>query len=189
MHRLNHMAMTVSKGSITPEWTADMKAFYGEIFGWDVAVVRKGKSADSPVHHLYMDLEPSGQQYLYIIEGEHPMYAGGIEHLGIIVESREEVENLFEKCVEFAKADSRVDLGSQGAKIEKIIPYDPENLDGSVTGDHLFWDNGWVPPYVVYAFNVAYLLPVGWDVMFEAYKPGRQPPKVWQFAEPALAKV
>jgi hypothetical protein len=182
MHRLNHMAMTVPKDSITPQWVADMKAFYGEIFGWDVAVVREGKSPDSPLHHIYMELDPHGQQYLYIAESDHPMYGGGMEHLGIIVQSREEVESLLKKCIEFEKTDHRVDLGNSATETPRLEPYDPENADGSVTGAHLFWDNGWLPPYVVYAFNVSYLIPVGWDVMFEDYKPGRVPPKIWQFA-------
>jgi hypothetical protein len=174
MYRLNHMAMTVPFGTITPEWIADLKAFYGGIFGWDVAVVRTGTDPSLPVHHLYLQLEPSGQQYLYIGEGAHPMDPAGIDHLGIIVESQHEVEALFAQCKAFKQRDTRVALNEN----QSTTPFDPEG-DPSFT---LQWDNGWVPPYLVSGFNVSFLLPVGWDVQFETYKPGVEPPKVWQFA-------
>ena len=165
--------MTVPFGTITPAWIADLKAFYDDIFGWDVAEVRVGDDPSSPIHHLYLQLEPSGQQYLYIGEGSHPMDPAGIDHLGIIVESQQEVEDLFAKCKDFKQRDSRVDLNED----QPLTPFDPGG-DPSFT---LKWDNGWVPPYLVSGFNVSYLLPVGWDVQFETYKPGVEPPKVWQF--------
>src|SRR5690606_16886314 len=124
-------------------------------------------------------LEWSGQQYLYIIEGSHPIDPAGIDHLGIIVESRDEVDDIQERCRAIKKNDDRLWLDDAWAGVQQsVVPYDPEN-DPSF---NLKWDNGWVPPYVVYAFNFSYLLPVGWDVQYETYKPGKVPDKVWQFA-------
>ena len=169
MHRLNHMAMTLPRGTITDEWLADIKAFYGEIFGWEVRVVRMGDGPDVPIHHVYMQLDPAGLQYLYIGEDDNAMTVAGMEHLGIITETLDEVDELFEKCERFREKDDRVVISPPG-----LVTVDP--------GAEVFtmrFDNGWVPPYVVHGFNVRYLMPVGWDIQHDTYKTG--PDKVWEY--------
>ena len=170
MHRLNHMAMTLPRGTITPEWIDDIKAFYGGIFDWDVAVVRVGDDPTGPVHHLYMQLDPAGYQYLYIAESDAPMTVDGMEHLGIITESIDEAKALYERCERFREKDDRLTISGSG-----LVTVDPSGSAFTMT-----FDNGWEPPYVTTGFNFRYLMPVGWDVQYDAYRTEQE--KSWQYA-------
>lgn len=169
MHRINHMQMTFPIGTMTDEWIADLRAFYTDIFGWRIT---KSKPSDEHAElkipsHIYMYLEDGGQQYLVLNEDANPMQVNGSEHLGIITERAEEVEELLEKCQRFADKDPR-------AQVSAVV----RNLDAGTAA----FDDGWRAPYIITGFNVRYLMPVSWDIGHDTYKPGQAPPKRWQYA-------
>ena len=129
--RFNHMELTFPIGSLTREFREEIDAFYSSIFGWsalDTEVV--GQSC-----HLLM-LDPD--QFLLLVESNKPMNSPGYDHLGLLQDTREEVDDLLVACERYADKDDRV----------KIVRYD----------DLVY------PELTVHAFYVKYLLPIYFDV-------------------------
>jgi hypothetical protein len=129
--RFNHMEMTFPVGTLTKEFREEVDAFYGSIFGWsalDTEVV--GQSC-----HLLL---PDSDQFILLAESEKPMSSPGYDHLGLLQDSREEVDDLLVACERYAEKDDRV----------KIKQY--EDLE--------------YPGLTVHAFYVKYLLPIFFDV-------------------------
>ena len=83
-------------------------------------------------------LLPDPDQFILLAESDKPMSSPGYDHLGLLQDSRDEVDRLLEECERFAEKDDRV----------KIIRY--EDLE--------------YPGLTVHAFYVKYLLPVYFDV-------------------------
>ncbi len=129
--RFNHMELTVPRGTLTSEFREEVDAFYGSVFGWnglDTEVVGQ-------LCHLLM---PDPDQFILLAESDKPMSSPGYDHLGLLQESRDEVDHLLEGCERYADKDDRV----------KIVRYE----------DLVY------PGLTVHAFYVKYLLPVFFDV-------------------------
>jgi hypothetical protein len=129
--RFNHMELTFPIGSLTREFREEIDAFYSSIFGWtalDTEVV--GQSC-----HLLL---PDPDQFILLAESNKPMSSPGYDHLGLLQDRREEVDDLLVACERYADKDDRV----------KIVRYD----------DLVY------PELTVHAFYVKYLLPIYFDV-------------------------
>lgn len=129
--RFNHMELTFPGGTLTDDFKADVDSFYGSVFGW--------QSTDTEVvgqlcHLLLLDAE----QFLLLAESDKPMSSPGYDHLGLLQETRADVDALLDACRRFQEKDSRV----------QIKEYD----------DLVY------PELVVHAFYVKYLLPIYFDV-------------------------
>ena len=129
--RFNHMELTVPRGALTAEFRGEVDAFYGSVFGW------KGSDTEvvGQLCHLLM---PDPDQFILLAESDKPMSSPGYDHLGLLQETRDEVDRLLEECERYADKDDRV----------KIIRYD----------DLVY------PGLTVHTFYVKYLLPVFFDV-------------------------
>jgi hypothetical protein len=129
--RFNHMELTFPRGTLTQEFRDEVDGFYGSIFGW--------KSSDTELLgqscHL---LQPDPDQFILLAEGDKPMSSPGYDHLGLLQDTRREVDDILEGCKRFAEKDGRVQL-----KEYKDLVY---------------------PTVVVHAFYVKYLLPIWFDV-------------------------
>jgi hypothetical protein len=129
--RFNHMELTFPSGTLTKEFREEIDAFYGALFGWtglDTEVV--GQSC-----HLLM---PDSDQFILLAESDKPMHSPGYDHLGLLQDTRVEVDDLLTACERYAEKDDRV----------KIVRYD----------DLVY------PQLTVHAFYVKYLLPIFFDV-------------------------
>lgn len=129
--RFNHMELTFPAGTLTEDFRDDVDAFYGSVFGWtatDTEVV--GQRC-----HLLL---PDADQFILLAESKKPMSSPGYDHLGLLQESREEVDRLLVECERYADKDDRVG----------IVRY--EDLE--------------YPGLTVHAFYVKYLLPIYFDV-------------------------
>jgi hypothetical protein len=129
--RFNHMELTFPSGTLTKEFREEIDAFYGALFGWtglDTEVV--GQSC-----HLLM---PDSDQFILLAESDKPMHSPGYDHLGLLQDTRVEVDDLLTACELYAEKDDRV----------KIVRYD----------DLVY------PQLTVHAFYVKYLLPIFFDV-------------------------
>ena len=85
--RFNHMELTFPIGSLTGEFREEIDAFYSSIFGWtalDTEVV--GQSC-----HL---LFPDPDHFILLAESTKPMNSPGYDHLGLLQDTREEVDGL-----------------------------------------------------------------------------------------------
>jgi hypothetical protein len=129
--RFDHIELTVPVGSLTTTRRKEIDGFYGSIFGWsgfDIDVAGK------PCRLLTC----GSDQFIQLLESEHPMQAPGHEHLGLLLDSRQEVDEALEACELYAEKDDRVTV----ARREDLA----------------------YPGLTVHTFYVNYLLPIFFDV-------------------------
>jgi hypothetical protein len=149
MMRFNHMEMTLPKGTVTDEFKADLESFYGGVFGWEIKPTK------------VLDLEatlllPDDGQFILIAEATKYMQSPGLDHLGLLMESRDEVDEMLERCQRFQEKDDRCRI---------------HNFKDLVVG-----------PIVTRAFYVRYLLPIWFDVQVIEREPGTGPTKRWAYS-------
>jgi hypothetical protein len=125
------MELTFARGTLTEELRADIDAFYGSVFGW--------KAVDTEVVgqqcHL---LQPDPDQFILLAESGKPISSPGFDHLGLLQDTRAEVDEMLDACKRYRGKDDRV----------QIKEYD----------DLVY------PHLTVHAFYVKYLLPIYFDV-------------------------
>lgn len=147
--RFNHMELTLPLGNLDETLRADIRSFYADELGWT--------ALDVPLldqNTLY--LSPDDGQFILVAESDKPLSSPGFDHLGLLVETREEVDGLLEQCKKFRERDPRM----------KIKEYD-DLVQGPVT---------------VRAFYVKYLLPIYFDIQCLEWAPGSAPEKRWRYA-------
>jgi len=129
--RFNHMELTVAKGVLTDEFRAEVKAFYGDVLGWMVTNVEI-------VGGLQILLRPDESQFILVAESSRPLSAPGYDHLGLLCDTRADVDDILARCEAVMANDDRM----------RIKYYDDLRTGG----------------VVVHAFYVKYLLPIWFDV-------------------------
>ncbi len=143
------MELTFAPGTLEPSFRADVAAFYGDLFGWasaDVEVVGQD------CQYLRVD----DGQFLLLAESPRPMSSPGYDHLGLLCETRAEVDDLLAKARDYRTRDERVQL---------------KEYEDLVTAN-----------LTVHAFYVKYLLPIWFDVQCMEWPSGGAPSHRWQYA-------
>jgi hypothetical protein len=147
--RFNHMELSFPSGTLTPEFRSEVDGFYCGVLGWDsLDTDALGQSC-----HL---LRPDDGQFILLAEGKDPISSPGYDHLGLLMDSRDEVDALLGRARSFQAEDSRL----------HIKEYD--DLVG--------------PTLTVHAFYVKYLLPIWFDVQCMEWPVGREPDRRWQYS-------
>ena len=129
--RFNHMELTFARGTLTKDFREEIDAFYGSVLGWsatDTEVV--GQQC-----HILL---PDADQFILLAESDKPMDSPGFDHLGLLQDTREEVDDLLEACKRYQDKDDRVRI----KEYEDLV----------------------YPGLTVHAFYVKYLLPIYFDV-------------------------
>lgn len=129
--RFNHMELTFPRGTLSQEFREEVDAFYSAVFGWSAL---DAEVVGQDCHLLMVDRG----QFLLLAESDAPMSSPGYDHLGLLQDSREEVDRLLHECELYADKDDRV----------KIKRYNDLEYPGTT----------------VHAFYVKYLLPIYFDV-------------------------
>jgi hypothetical protein len=149
--RFNHMELTLPPGTLDDVTRSEIVRFYGEVFGWN--------SLDVPIlgqKALLLRTDDETSQFLLIAESKKPVSVPGYDHLGLLLETRAQVDGALAAIRDWRARDERV----------QIKEY--EDLDqGGVT---------------VHAFYVRYLLPIWFDVQCMEWKPGAEPARRWSYA-------
>ncbi len=147
--RFNHMELSFPVGTLSQTFRHDVDAFYCDVLGWD--------SLDTEVVgqscHL---LRPDDGQFILLAESKDPMASPGYDHLGLLMDTREEVDAILEECRTFQKTDDRL----------RIKEYD--DLVG--------------PTITVHAFYVKHLLPIWFDIQCMEWPAGHQPTQRWHYS-------
>ena len=150
-HRFNHMELTFPKGSLDAAARRDIGAFYDEMFGWNGFDVELFNQTN------FILTGPDGaQHFILLAEADKHMTSPGYDHLGILCDTREEVDELLERAKRWREKDDRV----------RIVEFEKDLVQGPVT---------------VHAFYVKYLLPIMFDVQVIEYEAGAEPPQTWQY--------
>jgi hypothetical protein len=150
--RFNHMELTFPRGALDATVRADIAAFYGEMFGWhgfDVELFDQ--------KNFLLAGDDGSQSFILLAEADKPMQAPGYDHLGVLCDTREEVDELLELAKKWRDKDDRV----------QILEFKQDLVTGPVT---------------VHAFYVRYLLPIRFDVQCIEYEAGSEPEKRWVYA-------
>ena len=148
--RFNHMELTLPRGTLSDKGRKEISAFYSEIFGWGSIDV---ELFDQKNLLLHTDDEVS--QFILLSEKDKPMHSPSFDHLGCLVDTRAEVDDLHERCERYRERDDRV----------QILKYD--DLDQKVV--------------VIHAFYVKYILPIYFDVQCMEWTPEAKPARDWTY--------
>lgn len=149
--RINHMELTFPEGELTAEKKQRISDFYQELFGWNTLEVEiVGQQA------LLIMIDEEVSQFILCAESPKPMHSPGYDHLGLLFETRAEVDALLSKCKAMQQQDGNIE----------IKEYDDLN-EG---------------PTTVHAFYVRNLLPIWFDVQCIEYEKGSEPTKQWIYA-------
>ena len=125
------MELTFPRGTLEPAFRKGVADFYGDVFGWeasDVEVV--GQNC------LYLRVDDG--QFLLCAESDKPMSSPGYDHLGLLMETRDEVDETLARIKVRAQSDDRITI----KEYEDLV----------------------MPRVTVHAFYVKYLLPIYFDV-------------------------
>ena len=148
--RFNHMELTFPKGTFTDDFRADLESFYGGVLGWNVMETQVLKM------DTYL-LQPDDGQFILLAEADKHLESPGLDHLGLLMESREEVDEMLERCQRFQEKDDRLKI---------------RTFDDLITGN-----------VVVHAFYVKHLLPIWFDIqIIERAEGSKGPAKRWAYA-------
>jgi hypothetical protein len=129
--RFDHMELTLPVGSLTTTMREEIDAFYGSIFGWS--------AFDIEVEGRPCRLLTCGSdQFIQLLESEQPLQSPGSDHLGLLLETRGDVDDALQACERYAEKDGRV-----GIERRRDLTY---------------------PGLTVHTFYVSYLLPISFDV-------------------------
>jgi hypothetical protein len=148
--RFNHMELTLPKGALGAA-RSDIAAFYADLFGWDALDVPILKQTG-----LLLRTDPETSQFILVTEQRAHMTSPGFDHLGMLCDTRAEVDALLAKARAWRERDARVEI---------------KEYDDLVTG-----------PVTTHAFYVRFLLPIWLDVQVLEYAPGAEPTKRWRYA-------
>jgi hypothetical protein len=147
--RFNHMELTLPIGELDLN-RQEIKDFYADLLGWD--------SIDVPIlgqTGLLLRTDPETSQFLLLTEQKVHIDSPGYDHLGLIFDTREEVDELLEKAKKWQARDDRV----------RIKEYE-DLVTGGVT---------------THAFYVRHLLPIWLDIQVQEFEEGSEPERGWHF--------
>ena len=81
--------MSVPVGTLTDEYRAALLQFYGELFGWtEIEALRLPER---------LSILVGPDNYINIRERDSPMVCSGYEHFGIVVESADQADALWDR--------------------------------------------------------------------------------------------
>ncbi len=147
--RFNHMELTLPKGALDAS-RAEISAFYADLFGWDALDVPILKQTG-----LLLRTDAETSQFILLTEQRAHMTSPGFDHLGMLCDTRAEVDALLAKAKDWRRRDARVEL---------------KEYADLVTG-----------PVTTHAFYVRYLLPIWLDVQVLEYADGAAPKQRWSY--------
>jgi hypothetical protein len=147
--RFNHMELTLPRGTLEAV-RSEIKVFYADLFGWDALDVPILKQTG-----LLLRTDAETSQFILLTEQRAHLVSPGFDHLGLLCETRSEVDALLARAKEWQRRDARVEL---------------KEYDDLVTG-----------PVTTHAFYVRYLLPIWLDVQVLEYAEGAAPGRRWSF--------
>ena len=103
-----------------------------------------------------MTLQNDG--FILLAENDKPLSSPSFDHLGLLMDTRVEVDEMLEACRRYQDKDARVE----------IIDFDAKDLV--------------MPTLTVHAFYVRFLLPIYFDVQCMEHAPGKEPEHAWSWA-------
>lgn len=149
--RFNHVELTFPRATLTDDFRKDVDAVFVDLFEWrsrDIEI-----AGINQVCHLLM---PDDGQFILLAEGSKHMTSPGYDHLGLLYETRAEVDQKMKLCDALAAEDDRM----------RVNHYDDQVS----------------PTSTLHFFYFKWLLPIWFDVQCVEPAPGAEPSKRWTYA-------
>ena len=102
--RLNHVAFTVESGLLDEDGRRTFLDFFGEVFGWTEGD-NTGETGNPLILYTGTPL-----QFVYLLPGEPHLVAPHLDHFGLEVSSREELEEIVGRARSYQERDDRVQI-------------------------------------------------------------------------------
>jgi hypothetical protein len=102
--RLNHVAMTMDPASLDDAGREQIRAFYGDVFGWS-----EGDNSGESGNPLIM-MTGEFMQFVYLLPGDPALACPTLDHFGLQVSSVEEIEMIVGKAKAWEAKDDRVKI-------------------------------------------------------------------------------
>jgi hypothetical protein len=102
--RLNHVAMTMSPASLDDHGRDEIRAFYGDVFGWT-----EGDNTGESGNPLIM-MTGEVMQFVYLLPGDPALACPTLDHFGLQVSSVEEIDAIVAKAKAWQAKDDRVQI-------------------------------------------------------------------------------
>jgi hypothetical protein len=168
--KIQHLELTMPRGTLTKQMCDDIDGFWCGIFGWTSDDVNYPEYDDLTQHRLLADgqaiILTEADEAMVLPDqrvGVGPGETVAVPHLGVQLESLDELECVLEECRAFQKHDDRVKL----------------------------WDSGEIrfrgEPSLHHAFLVNFLLPTWFDVFAKRWDEGHEPQRQWRYLDLAEA--
>ncbi len=103
--RFNHMELTFPRGTLDAAARKDIGAFYGEMFNWSGFDVELFKQTN-----FILTSDDAAQSFILLAEADKHITSPGYDHLGILCDTREEVNERLEIAKRWREKDDRVDI-------------------------------------------------------------------------------
>ena len=102
--RFNHVAMSLPSSLLDGQDKDDISRFWGEVFGFDEIpqMTDPGKRLVLSAGHI--------EQFVFLIAEDDPMRCPRLDHYGVSVGSRADLDAAWERAKAFQENDPRVDL-------------------------------------------------------------------------------
>ncbi len=146
--RFNHMELTFARGALDEPLRTAIDRFYGELLGWRCAPYE----LFGQLGHL---LVPDEGQFILLMEADEPIHSPGLDHLGLLLDERGQVDRLLGECKAFQQQDGRLQI----MEFEDLVS----------------------PRVTQRAFYLRYLLPIWFDICALEYPPGGEPSHRWVY--------
>ncbi len=102
--RLNHVAMTMDPASLDDKGRDEIRAFYGDVFGWS-----EGDNSGESGNPLIM-MTGEVMQFVYLLPGDPALACPTLDHFGLEVSSVEEIDEIVAKAKAWQAKDDRVQI-------------------------------------------------------------------------------
>ena len=102
--RLNHVAITMPPGELDDAARAEIKDFYGDVFGWT-----EGDNSMESGNPLIL-YTGEFAQFVYLLPGDEPMVCPRLDHFGFQVATKEELEDIVARAKARQATDDRVSI-------------------------------------------------------------------------------
>ena len=102
--RLNHIGLSLPADALSAEGRAEILAFYGECFGWNELPTETLDRTRMVLAVGHWD------QFVFLHADEEPMNCPRLDHFGVSVQSRADLDSAWSRVASWAERDSRVDV-------------------------------------------------------------------------------
>jgi hypothetical protein len=169
--KFQHLELTFAKGALTKDFCTQVDSFWCDVFGWRSDDVEYPDLDDMFQHRLHAD-----GQTIVLTESPEPMSLPvtpvgmgpgetvAVPHLGLLLDTLEDLESLLDATRQFQATDSRVKIWDAG-----------ENRFPGHRGLH-------------HGFLTAYLLPIWFDVFATRWDAGAEPTQSWQYVDHGVSE-